>query len=387
MDNLSLPDDGVPQFFHAIISFHSRPLGLLPEAGLMRLPSRLSSSKSSCKGFTLIELLVVIAIIAVLIALLLPAVQAAREAARRSQCVNNLKQIGLAMQNYHDVHQTFPLQGTLGVPLDNPAQRSNWWGPSVFVHLLPFMEQTSLQNAFNFSASCVVGCTTLGRSANTTVVNTAIQTMLCPSDGNTVYPRGTNYVVSCGPQFRFDVSGNLATGVFVTTRAFGISAIPDGTSNTILCSEVIRGDGVAGRDNGAERYRDVPWPVGGPEGSGINQVMPEGLPNLQAYLTACAPRVQARISEMNDAHSSWAFARMHMGTAFNTIQPPNARQRDCIWYHAHAGLITARSRHSGGVNTLFGDGSVRFIKDTINQPTWWALGTREGGEVISSDQL
>ncbi len=145
-------------------------------------------------GFTLIELLVVIAIIAVLIALLLPAVQAAREAARRSQCINNLKQIGLGLHNYHSTNNSFPLLIGVG------ADQSNWHGPSICVFLLGYIEQQQLGNAFNFSAAPCWATWRPTRAANSTVFNTNMSVYVCPSDagGLKVFQRRGSYCASVG---------------------------------------------------------------------------------------------------------------------------------------------------------------------------------------------
>ncbi len=227
------------------------------------------------RGFTLIELLVVIAIIGVLIALLLPAVQAVREAARRAQCTNNLKQIGLALHNYHSANNCFPM----ALSVCNP-DGSNWHGASILVFSLGYMEQQALYNAFNFSMSCVAGASAAYTSINTTVSYTLVNTFLCPSDSSTVYTQGTtwkpsNYGCSVGPQFRFDAgSAGGGVGMFADRQAWGLQQVTDGSSNTVAFGEAMIGDNSTATTNGAERVTGVPWPASPSYGSGANQIMP-----------------------------------------------------------------------------------------------------------------
>jgi prepilin-type N-terminal cleavage/methylation domain-containing protein/prepilin-type processing-associated H-X9-DG protein len=358
-------------------------------------------------GFTLIELLVVIAIIAVLIALLLPAVQAAREAARRAQCVNNLKQIGLAMHNYHSTNNVFPMLGGMSLPAD----ASNWHGGSVLLFMLNYMEQGAMYNAYNFNASAVTGAAANYTLVNSTVTLSQISSYICPSDtsGPGAFKYGTNYDASIGPQFNFNppvtvyavnASGVLAAvtngisgagvGLFATLVCYGVKDCTDGTSNTVAFSEALIGDNNLVTGNGAEYYNCQAWPSGsnGGLGSGVDMVpmTAAGLANLNTYITTCnSVRASgATTAQGNDRNSLWASGRCCQGPVFSMLTVPNATSTDCD-FSAGGGMFGARSRHSGGVNTMMADGSVKFMKSTVNQVTWWGLGTKAGGEVISAD--
>jgi len=335
----------------------------------------------SRRGFTLIELLVVIAIIGVLVALLLPAVQAAREAARRSQCSNNLKQIGLAMHNYHSALDVFPL-GTSAAPNTGWGQ----WGSLSM--LLPYLEQQPLYAASNFSLGPVEGP---GDTANRTVVNTLVNSFLCPSDGNAGPTRRNSYYGSIGTTTDWRNNGTDAkdsTGVFARRKSYGLRDITDGSSSTIAYSEGLTGtpqaqprpgNGVEPSNHSADRFIDA----------NQNPVAIET--GLQACNTAY--RTAANVSTQKGVH--WAVG--HSGiTLFNTIVPPNSKtypwsfcRPDC-----NAGCqpdgstyITAQSNHAGGVQCAMGDGSVKFIKDSVAMRVWWALGTKSNGDVLSSSDF
>jgi prepilin-type N-terminal cleavage/methylation domain-containing protein/prepilin-type processing-associated H-X9-DG protein len=316
------------------------------------------------RGFTLIELLVVIAIIAVLIALLLPAVQAARAAARRAQCVNNLKQLGLAMHNYHNTIGTFPIglmgfRSVTGYTLGTAANNRRTWAWMI----LPYIEQGAAFGSLNFSLP-------FNNHAQDTVIKFIPSTFLCPADPNMgfidvgSYPvRKVNYMVNWGNTHYFQgipttppnnpFAGPLIANEsvpflgapFAMDNTFGIQTITDGTSNTLLMSEV---------------------KVGLPNGS-------------------------------SQDHRGDVFNDDYNGCMFNGYTPPNSTFTDYVSGGCQYPYLTnppcvsktptfnaARSYHTGGVNALMGDGSVKFVKDSINVQTWRALSTSQGGEVIDA---
>ncbi|MDR3639251.1 MAG: DUF1559 domain-containing protein [Isosphaeraceae bacterium] len=340
--------------------------------------------KNSRRGFTLIELLVVIAIIAVLIALLLPAVQAAREAARRSQCVNNLKQLGLAVHNYVSSNNILPPYTMY------PASSSisGGWSFAWPLTLLPNLEQQSLFSAYNFSVQPY-------GVQNTTVGYTQIATMLCPSDGTTVRPSapwGTqNYVGNFGGPGMI----SLASGTIVPLSAaitgagpVGLEGVRDGTSNTALFSE--RLVGLAGSPSvmlGTPDARRALFPN--------TLSVSAGNPNqAQPFVAACQSlpgSTASSTSGNNGDHWVYTYPWYVSELGYIHLGGPNSTSctnpADGYSYVGPLGSAPPTSNHSGGVNIANADGSVRFVKDTVNLTTWWALGTRNGGEVISADSL
>ena len=344
--------------------------------------------RSARRAFTLIELLVVIAIIGVLVALLLPAVQSAREAARRTQCTNNLKQVGIAIHNYVSTFQVLPFGkgGSYAPTFPGTPIYARWSAQS---QLLLYLEQGNLFNSINFS----LPPETPGMAGdvpfmppyqnpnrdNATASRSQVGMYLCPSDGPTIsgWAGGTNYLANLS-SWACDLSENnpstvapneKATGVFYYLSGVKMADVTDGLSNTAFFSEKIRGTGL--RDPDARSDSLIITPV----------------TSLDATLQACRsanPATSTRLTYRQGM--SWVLGEMCC-TAYNHVDTPN--KHTCAGTGFPGSManmpmqVPPSSRHPGGVNTLMGDGTVRFIKDGVDLTTWRALGTRNGGEVIS----
>jgi len=302
-------------------------------------------SRRSKQGFTLIELLVVIAIIAILIALLLPAVQQAREAARRTQCKNNLKQLGLAMHNYHDVNKGFPV-----------AQYSCCWGTWV-VGIMPYIEQTNLYNQYNFNNKygVPVDNARYNHGTNLPVSTTRIAALSCPSDSpNAPFSNITchNYAVNFG-NTGYAQQANL-NGVVFREAPFKLSGnntpaqnkrmrdIVDGTSNTLLVGEVLQGSG--------SDLRGFSW-----------------WGDASQFTTYLPPN-----SSIPDRIYTSSFCN----------NQPISNMPCAVSTSANPTMFASRSRHVGGVQVTLCDGSSRFISENIDLGTWRGLSTAQGSEVI-----
>lgn len=301
-------------------------------------------------GFTLVELLVVIAIIGVLVALLLPAVQAAREAARRMQCKNGLKQLALAIHNYHDVNSAFPI-GAL--PVNNDFDGHSWYS-----RILPQIEQTALYNGLNFSVI-------VGNNNNPDLRATKLPAHFCPSDNammqestnNTWKVWRTNYAANFGNTNYGGTTKSSETfkgAPFGINNAFNFGTVTDGTSNTLLLGEV-----VTPKNAGWQGYYGVPMYAGGAGFTGW--FTPNSL----------GPDEMARKC-FND-NLDTAIAAKCASAGGNQADVANQ-------------VATLRSKHSGGVNSARCDGSVQFLSQNIDLVTYRAMTSAQGAEVISVPQ-
>jgi prepilin-type N-terminal cleavage/methylation domain-containing protein/prepilin-type processing-associated H-X9-DG protein len=359
------------------------------------------------RGFTLIELLVVIAIIAVLIALLLPAVQAAREAARRTQCVNNLKQIGLALHNYTATNDTFPPAWLQARRSDGSLNGTNDW--SAQMRLLQYMEQAPLFNAANFSFGCINDVAPrTGLSANSTVVGARLSVFLCPSTPppsfNLSYyffplpAPGNSYFASLGSSLEFSdgQTGGPPNGPFRFDppgfRPPSIASVRDGLSNTIAFGEWKIGDGNTNLLTLPSDIAWVPFTAGLARGT-PSMTMPTGGQALIQWLQACNASMPQSSQAANGDHAlgeMWAAGTMPLATG-NTLLAPNPIYYNCgdqtpansgFSFPGNYGMA---SYHPGGANVLMCDGSVRFLKNSTNINTIWALGSIAQGEILSAD--
>jgi len=350
------------------------------------------------RGFTLIELLVVIAIIAVLIALLLPAVQAARESARRSQCVNNLKQLCLAIQSYCDSNGAIPPTGS------GSTNSSNVNDFSMKARLLPYLEQMALYNALNQGFSYnITNASAIGYRCNNTVPLATVSTFICPSDGNdpawmmaspavgwaNANAGRSSYPNNIGVCFgmtgsKFDgpawSMGNLPGAATLNGPVITMAAVPDGTSNTAIFSEFIKGKNL-GQVGLFEIMQS------GISFTGVNSTLGATLGAImQQANTFCEG---STTTAHNQKGLNWIDHRCGFGGCYSHLQPPN--KQACFFMGEGAAVnrtqVGASSNHPGGVNVGFLDGSVKFIKNSVNLQTWGSLATHEGEEVIDANSF
>jgi prepilin-type N-terminal cleavage/methylation domain-containing protein/prepilin-type processing-associated H-X9-DG protein len=329
------------------------------------LGARLASPR---RGFTLIEVLVVIAVIGLLVALLLPAVQSAREAARRAQCEHNLKQIGLALANYESTLRAYPFGVGGGGPPGNVVNR---WSPHS--QLLPYLEQAALFNALDFTGVPWLNDPFWG-PMNQTALTTRIGGFLCPSDIDRItdpFNTAHNSYRGCAGTLPYNLKDDSPdrtgrnNGAFWFQSAVTPGAVRDGLSTTAFFSERCLGDST-NPDPLSDHY------------------------NTDDSVDACrsaGPQASPRLTDPYEwSGSRWADGNA-LYTRYHHILTP--RLPSCLLGGAQdfdsQTVITATSRHPGGVNLMLGDGSVRFAKDTIDPRVWTTLGTVAGGEAVSAD--
>ncbi len=333
------------------------------------------------RAFTLIELLVVIAIIAILIGLLLPAVQKVRDAAARVRCQNNLKQLGIALHNYEGVYGSWPPLYPGHAPGSAAFDYKYTW--SVLAQLNPYLEQTNVYNTMALAQPMYDAANQI-TAPNQFAVVQMVSLFLCPADRQVPVSSAygvanmgpTNYVACHGSGISGGGYGSPigGDGVFPAVTGVKITDITDGTSNTAAMSESILGDGaeVSPTQPGDQQ---VAYKYLGYTGTLPSDAACAGPPPLW--------------NGYNRRGFLWASGEARC-VSYNHHDTPNSTNFDCIandptTTYISVGYRAARSRHTGGVNVLLADGSVRFVEDAISLPTWRALATRAGGEVVGDD--
>jgi prepilin-type processing-associated H-X9-DG protein len=353
------------------------------------------------RGFSLYDLVGVLMVVGVLALVWLAAIQRAREASRRALCVNNLKQIAQALASYESTHRCYPLGVTASFnPLSEgeisgvrtPGVPTNWSGWSANAVLLNYLNEVPLYQSINFDFEPLA----IGpeKPFNATAVATRVGVFMCPNDPNTRKQMLNNYYANIGTNVQS--RAHRPTGVFGYQFLCTTRDITDGQANTVAFAEGLSGDFKA------HAYR----------GNGVIN-SGKGFPNPE---TATAELVREQLfKNLQDCNDGFAGLRFSTGlisanrgeywawgceamTLFNTIVPPNSTQYgfnqcryECLGCYIadadHSDITNASSYHPGGANALFCDGSVHFVRGSIAMPTWWAVGTRGSGDVVSGDSF
>lgn len=330
--------------------------------------------RTTRRAITLIEMLVVISIIGLLIAIALPAVQSAREAARRAQCVNNLKQIGLALHNYESARGSFPplrISKPSSFRVGGYSLIGNYSAPA---RLLPYLEEPALFDSINFSMPCMVVPALPAFPQNSTAARTVLAQFLCPSDG--LAPSGDFAPISyringglCGVCEPYVTPHVEDSGGAFNQKGTRASDFRDGLSNTLALSEKLVGSLGGTSFDGRRDWIDI-------DGLYFPREM-----TVDRLIQICDDPFLRRPGTER-AGGSWLLGAV-MSTQFYTAGTPNHRATDC-GMELDAGVFSAASFHPGGVNAAMADGSVRFVRQTVSLATWRAIGSRAGGEVITS---
>jgi len=354
-------------------------------------------ARSSRCAFTLVELLVVIAIIGVLVALLLPAVQTAREAARRSQCSNNMRQLGLGMQNFHDASQMFPFNYQLiGI--------NAWEAASAHYAILPYIEQANVHSLFQIPTSAkagqALGTAPDGAVGNATMwsqswngpMNTRLKVFICPSALKAPTRSqvawggpGSNYGWSTGSRVQVVWVGDAFNGIIAYQHPRRMKDVTDGLSATLLASEFLGGRGV--NDGTATYPFDIFYAGDAPFNAVRNKDFATQA-ELTAIGTAAKSLVGGGFRGNNGGNWAW-YAAGH--STLSTAAPPNwefpTAGGACCPGGGHDwgnGIIPARSLHPNAVNAVMGDGSVRIVNNNIDLLTWQLMGARNDGVAVNN---
>lgn len=357
--------------------------------------SRRAARSSGARAFTLVELLVVIAIIAVLIGLLLPAVQAARESARRSNCTNNLKQFGLAAMNYHEARQRFPSM-TNSTPFEVGAATGSfvfradngWRSFSAHALLTPYMEQQVIGDMVTDSITrnlraCEDGTNSMEGVYPELQTTTRVASFVCPSDNDNFGVQYTNYAVCSGATKLGGSSSPSAdrNGVFNAGMFVKVGDITDGTSKTLLASEILTAQSTTGA--GTLNKKDLARVR---EGSSVGGSVSNSYPAITEASIDSAGAACLAISAINGNPVGHRWYKGQLGrTAFNTLLKPNSAYPNCTFHCAGCnydgpGMHGARSNHSGGVVAVMADGSTRLVADGVDWRLYQRLGSRNDGE-------